>query len=194
MRIVCLLLVVTVLLGASFLLQTTVSAQTTTYITVYGQLAFSPCTSTSATPPTCQSFFYLVTNDSTPGIPNYVTLDFSQSIVPLPAQSDVGKKITVIGYYGQEPQCPVVNGCFAFFVYQWTLHFEPSTVPTAAGCFSSSNPPTTWYSVQCVTAPTIPLAGNSNTQTNLMSNPIIQIGIAVILVILSGYLYNRRKR
>lgn len=160
MRASSLVLVLTALLGVSFLLQTTVSAQTT-YITVYGQLAFSSCTSTLAIPPTCQSFFFLTTNGTTSGIPAYPKLDFTQNVSPPPSQSDVGKTIAATGHYGDDPSgCPVANGCQAFFVYTWGPYFGSSvSLPTTTGCFTSSNSPTIWVSVQCVTAPTIPLGG-----------------------------------
>jgi hypothetical protein len=193
LRISSLLLVVTVLLGASFLLQTMVSTQTT-YITVHGQLAFSPCTSTSGIPTACQGFFYLVTNGSTPGIPVYPTLDFSQSLYPAPSQSDVGKTVAVTGSYGQESSCGEANACSAFFVHTWGPYYGTMPPTPGPGCFTSSNPPTTWVSVQCVTAPTIPLVGGliaNSLQTNLS---YIWIAISIVLIILLGYLFTHRKK
>jgi hypothetical protein len=183
------LLVPMLLVAVPFFLQSTVNAQTS-YVTVYGQLSYSACTAGSP----CVNFFYLVTNSTTPGIPNYLTLDFSQSLVPPPAQSDVGKMIAVTGYYGQESNCQVVNGCPAFFVHIWGPHYGQFSLPTSTGCFSSSNPPTTWYSVQCGTAPTVPLVGNLNSQTILSSSPYVYSAIAIVLVVLLGYLFIRRRK
>ncbi len=194
MRTSYILLLVTVLGGVSLLLQTTVTAQTS-YITVYGQLAYSRCTSTI---PSCQSFFYLVTNGTTPGIPPYPTLDFSQSLVPAPAQSDVGKTISAIGYYGSGSKYPVANGYFAFFVHLWGPYFGSSTIPTKTGCFTSSNPPSTWYSAQCVTAPTIPLVGTGGMGSASPSplNPLslTELASIAIIVIVVAYIFTHRKK
>ncbi len=197
MRTSPILLLVMVLGGVSFLLQTTVTAQTS-YITVYGQLAYSQCTSTSTIPSSCQSFFYLVTNGTTPVIPPYPTLDFSQSLVPAPAQSDVGKTISAIGYYGSGSKYPVANGYFAFFVHLWGPYFGSSPIPTKTGCFTSSNPPSTWYSAQCVTAPTIPLVGTggvgsaSPSPLNLLS--LTQLASITVIVIVVAYIFTHRKK
>lgn len=196
MRTSSILLVVMVLVGVSFLLPSTVGAQTP-YITVHGQLSFSPCTSTSAIPPTCQYFFYLITNGSTPGIPTYPTLDFSQSLVPPPSQSDVGKVIAVTGYYGQEPLCLIANGCFAFFVHLWGPYFGPSTIPTTTGCFIQANSGSSWQTVQCVTAPTIPLVGPSgigNALASLLMTLGPTLAIIAIIVIVVAYIFIHRKK
>ena len=144
----------------------------TTYVTVYGQLSSNQCASTTYTNPLvgpCQNYFELITNGTTPNIPSYLVLDFSQVLSPYssPSQSDVGKTIVVTGYYGQESACPIVNGCSAFFVQTWGPYWGTSSLPTATGCWVQSNSPTgAWQQVQCVTAPTIPLIATYTTYTS----------------------------
>jgi len=197
------MILVMLLASALSLLQNTASANTS-YITVYGELAYYQCPSTTYSNPlvgSCQNYFYLLTNGTTPGIPSNATLNFSESLVPVPAQSDVGRTIEVTGYYGQESQCPIANGCFVFFVQVWELYSRPSSMPTSTGCFTSSNPPTTWYSVQCVTAPTIPLAVSSQSLTNpvpfnlgtFLSNPSNLIIIPVTIGAVYLFLRARKK-
>ena len=197
MRISSLSLVVTVLLGVSFLSQTTVSAQTT-YITVYGQLAFYSCATVTYTNPLvgpCQSFFSLTTNGTTPGIPKDLVLDFLQSVVPAPAQTDMGKTVAVTGYYGQESACVAgYNNCPAFFVHTWGPYFGSSRSLPTTGCFTSSNPPTIWVSVQCVTPPTIPLIGGLNANSLQANLSYAWIAIPIVLIILLGYLFTHRKK
>jgi RsiW-degrading membrane proteinase PrsW (M82 family) len=121
-------------------------------------------------------------------------LTFSQSQVPPPAQSDVGKQIAAIGYYGQLSQCAAVNGCPALFVQAWGPHYGHVSMPTATGCFFQANSGSSWQTVQCVTAPTIPLVGGLNMnslQANLSYNVI---AILIVLIILLGYLITRRKK
>lgn len=195
MRTSSILLVVSVLVGVLFA-QTTVNAQTV-YVTVYGQLEYYQCTTTGSPLAPCENYFYLATNGTTPGIPTYPVLDFSQSVVPEPAQTDVGKTFSVIGYYGQEPSCGAVNGCPAFFVHIWGPYYEPASLPTTAGCFSSSNPPTTWYSVQCGTAPPLPLGGSTGSPNPLgesISLSLAQLVILAIIVVIVAYLITHRKK
>jgi len=205
LRISSLLLVGTVLFGGAFLLQITVSAQTT-YITVYGQLDYYQCPTTTYTNTlvgSCQNFFFLATNDTTPGIPNYPRLDFSQSVVPAPSQSDVGKVIAVIGYYVSTAcagDVSPVEGCQVLQVHVWGPYYGPSALPTTPGCFSSSNPPTTWVSVQCVTAPTIPLGGATAQgltpayHIGLFSLTAPLIIIVVLVLAFLGYIFTHRKK
>jgi hypothetical protein len=173
----------------------TVSAQAgRTFITIYGHLAFSQCTTTSTVPSLvgpCQSFFYLITNGSTPGIPSYLTLDFSQSTALMPSQSDVGKTLTVIGYYGLISPCPVGEACPVFFVHTWQTYF-PTSIPTTTGCFVSTQGGT-WQSTQCVTAPTLPLVGTLNTNNYPVNLSSSQIVILIGLVVLVAYLFTHRK-
>ena len=180
-----------VLVAVSFSLQITVSAQTT-YITVYGQLTQFQCPGSTVSGP-CTGFS-LTTNGTTPGIPNYPMLDFSQSVVPAPTQSDVGKLIIVTGYYGQESPCTIVNSCPAFFVHIWGPHYGQFNLPTTTGCFSSSNPPTTWYSVQCATAPTMPLGNSYTTNSQVISGFSQSMGyvIVTLLVVFIVYFAYRR--
>jgi len=205
LRISSLLLVGIVLFGGVFVLQITVSAQIT-YITVYGQLNYYQCpttTYTNALVGSCQNFFFLSTNGTTPGIPNYPGLDFSQSVVPAPSQSDVGKAIVVVGYYVSTPCTSDVSPterCQVLHVHVWGPYYGPSALPTTPGCFSSLNPPTTWVSVQCVTAPTIPLGG----ATAQGLTPAYHIGpfsltppriiIVVIVLAFLGYMLTHRKK
>ncbi len=160
MRTSSVLLVVMVLLAVSFSLQLTVSAQTTD-ITVYGQLQYNSCPPATVTlylgP--CQNSFSLATNGTTPGIPNYPTLDFSQSQVSAPSQSDVSKTIVATGYYGQLSSCVGVNPCYAFFVHTWGV-----------------------------------LIGGSNANSLRTKLSYSWIAIAVVLVILLGYLFTHRKK
>ena len=166
-----------------------VSAQTN-YITIYGRLSQFQCPVGAVSGP-CTGFS-LTTNGTTPGIPTNPMLDFSQSIVPAPAQSDVGKTIMATGYYGQESQCSV-TGCSAFFVYLWGPHYGSFSLPTTTGCFTSSNPPTTWYSVQCVSAPNIPLGG-IGTLLQAGYNQVAYVVLAIILIVMLGYVIQRRKK
>jgi hypothetical protein len=115
-----------VLLAISFSHQITVNAQTG-YVTVYGQLTQFQCPVGNVSGP-CTGFS-LTTNGTTPGIPDSPMLDFSQSVVPPPAQSDVGKLIMATGYYGQESPCTIVKSCSAFFVHTWGPWFGEPTSP-----------------------------------------------------------------
>jgi hypothetical protein len=200
-RTLSILLVGIVFVGVLFLLPSMVNAQST-HVTVYGQLtSHQQCAQPSGYP--CSVAFTLTTNGTTPGIPDYVSLDFSQSIVPAATPNDAGMVIYATGYYGTESQCPIANGCPAFFVLVWGL-YVPSVLspPTATGCFTSSNPPTTWYSVQCVTAPNIPLTGASSLAAIVsselrafISNPsnLIIIALAIGLAIGLAYLFFRAR-
>ena len=196
MRILPIFLVLMVLVGFSLFLQSTVTAQIS-YVTVYGQLDYYQCTTTGSPLVPCQNYFYLATNGTTPGIPSYPMLDFSQSIFPAPAKTDAGRIIAAMGYYGQESQCPMANGCFAFFVHTWGPYYglvAQFTPPASTGCFTSSNPPTTWSSVPCVAAPTMPLRNSSLPLGTpvpfnvgvFLSNPsnLIIIALAIALVYL----------
>jgi hypothetical protein len=184
-----------VLVAVSFSLQITVSAQTT-YITVYGQLTQFQCPVGAVSGP-CTGFS-LTTNGTTPGIPNSPMLDFSQSVVPAPAQSDVGRLIMATGYYGQESPCTIVTSCPALFVHTWGPYYGPS-IPTLGTGFTSSNPPTTCVSVQCNTALTsiaesTPQVGGSSMnslQTNLSYS---WIAITIVLIILLGYVITHREK
>jgi len=193
------ILLVLALLAEAFIFQSTVNAQSP-YVTVYGQLEYYQCASGPTTIPLtpCQSYFYLSTNGTTPGLPTYPVLDFSQSVAPAPTQSDVGKMFSVIGYYGQEHSCPIANGCPVFLVHTWSLYYQPTTLPTSTGCFSSSNPPTTWYSTQCGTAPTLPLGGSTELPNSLPAPaPIplpLALPIAAIIVAFAAYLLIHRKK
>jgi len=199
MRASSLLLVVLVLLGVLFLAQTTADAQTT-YITLYGQLDYYQCTTTGSPLAPCENYFYLATNGTTPGIPTYPVLDFSQSIVPEPAQSDVGKIVSVMGYYGQESSCGAVNSCPAFFVHIWGPYYEATFPTTTIACFTSSNPTTTGYSGQCGTAPPVPLGGSTistggpNLLGELMSLSSAQLAIIAIVMVVVAYLLIHRKK
>lgn len=128
--------VVLLLFAVSFLLQNTANAQMS-YVTIYGQLIQFQCPVGDVSGP-CTGIS-LITNGTTAGIPNEPMLDFSQSVVAAPAQTDFGKIATVTGYYGQESPCspPPVNGCPAFFVHIWGPYIGPFVVPTST---ASSNP------------------------------------------------------
>jgi hypothetical protein len=204
-----------VLLAVSFSIQTTVNAQAT-YITVYGQLTQFQCPVGAISGP-CTGFG-LTTNGTTPGIPNYPMLDFSQSVVPAPAQSDVGKLIMATGYYGQESPCTIVNSCPAFFVHIWGPYYGGSSSSTTSstcffngqptsclaspgiGCWQLSN--NVWTQSQCASA----ISGHESSPTNTwtVTNPTYQVGflqltgpqIALGIVVLAalGYLFLRRRK
>ena len=95
-------------------------------------------------------------------------------------------------------RCRVANGCQDFFVHIWGPYYGPSTLPTTTGCFSSSNPPTTWVSVQCVTAPTIPLGATAHRSTPTYPiGPFLltttQIIIVVIILAFLGYMFTTER-
>lgn len=117
-------LVLMVLVAISFSLQITVNAQTS-YVTVYGQLTQFQCPVGDVSGP-CTGLS-LTTNGTTPGIPDSPMLDFSQSLDPAPAQSDVGKSIMATGYYGQESPCTIVKSCPAFFVHTWGQYSDSAS-------------------------------------------------------------------
>lgn len=196
MRTSSILLVLMFLVGFSLSLQSTVNAQPS-YVTVYGELTYYQCPVGVQGP--CQSNFYLATNGTTPGIPTYSVLDFSQSIVPAPTQSDVGKAVSATGYYAPESQCTGVAPCYAFFVHIWGPHYGASVLPTTTGCFSSSEPPTTWYSVQCLTAPTMPEVVSQPLGTPVPFNLSVFLSNSGNLIIIAaafllGYLFLRNRR
>jgi hypothetical protein len=185
------ILLVLVLVGVSFFLHSTVNAQTGNVLasyTVYGQLSFVPCEAS----PCPESNFYLITNGTTPGIPNVASLDFSQSLVSAPTLADVGEIIMVTGYYSQESQCPAGNLCFAFFVHLWGPYYGPITIPnpipTTPGCYSSSNPPTTWYTVQCgppLTGHEVPTSTSTGNELTFVEGIALSDLIIIALIALA---------
>jgi len=148
------MLVSILLVGALFALRSTVNAQTS-YITVYGQLDQFQCPVGAVSGP-CTGLS-LTTNGTTPGIPNSPMLDFSQSIVSAPAQSDIGKQIMATGYYGQESPCTIVDSCPAFFVHIWGPYLGQLIYPTSTG--------------------------NSNPQMLSSSGPIVYVVVALALAV-----------
>ena len=130
MRTSSLLLFATFFIGVLLVARTAVNAQTV-YITVYGRLVQFQCPIGAVSGP-CTGFS-LTTNGTTPGIPDNPMLDFSQSVVPAPAQRDVGQFIMVTGYYGQESPCTLVNSCPAFFVHTWEPYTRDFTVSIPTG-------------------------------------------------------------
>jgi hypothetical protein len=146
----------------SFSLQIRVNAQTN-YVTVYGQLTQFQCPVGVVSGP-CTGLS-LTTNGTTPGIPNHPMLDFSQSVVPAPVQSDVGKLITATGYYSQESPCMIVNSCPAFFVHTWVPYYGQSVLTTS-----------------------------SKSTAFLSSSPSVYLAIAIALAVLLGYLHFCRKK
>jgi len=173
----------TVLLSSLFFLQNSVYAQIS-YVTIYGQLTQFQCPVGPASGP-CTGW-EINTNGTAPGIPPSPMLDFSQSVIAGPAQSDAGKQIQATGYYGQEPSCTIADGCPAFFVHIWAPHYGQLNPPPGVGCWTSSNSGQTWVSVACVTAPNIPLgpAGAIMTQANFG-----QLGAFVIAIVLVAALF-----
>ena len=125
MRCTHLLANLVVLFGLSLILSRA-HAQVS-YVTIYGQLAQLQCPVGVVSGP-CTGLS-LTTNGTTPGIPTNPMLDFSQSVVPPPAQGDVGTLIIVVGHYGQESLC-FLKSCPAFFVHSWGP-YPPSNVSTS---------------------------------------------------------------
>jgi hypothetical protein len=81
--------------------------------------------------------------------------------------------------------------CFTGFVAP-----RLSSPPSAAGCWTSSNPPTTWYSVQCVSAPNIPLLGSGPQAAALagfFASPANWIIIIAALLLGCLFLKGRKK-
>jgi len=185
MRACCLFVVVLVLLGFSLFPHSTVKAQTN-LVTIYGQLGISQQCSTGGG---CANMFSLATNGTTPGIPDNLTLDFSQSVTAAPAQSDDGMHIAATGHYGQGLSCPVASGCYVFFVHVWSPHYPPPNPPPGTGCWTSPNYGTTWYSVQCVQAPNVPLAGLSRTPSGSTDSILV-----IIIAIAVAYLFFRTRK
>ncbi len=178
------LVLVVVFVAFSFSLQIRVNAQTT-YITVYGQLTQFQCPVGAVSGP-CTGF-NLTTNGTTPGIPNSPMLDFSQSVVPVPAQSDVSQLIMATGYYGQESGCDyqLVNSCPAFFVHTWGPYYRLTSAPTTTGYFSSSNPPTTNPPTTSTEVP--------NLLDKLTSSPWIPLALILVTVVAVAYFLTHRK-
>lgn len=151
MRISSLLLFATFFIGVLLVARTAVNAQTV-YITVYGRLVQFQCPIGAVSGP-CTGFS-LTTNGTTPGIPDNPMLDFSQSVIPAPAQRDVGQFIMVTGYYGQESPCKLVNSCPAFFVHTWEPYIGDLTVSTpteASGAQTFPSSSTAYLAIVLVT-------------------------------------------
>ena len=91
-----------------------------------------------------------------------------------------------------------ITGPSSYVVFD-VVQVGPSTLPTTTGCFSGSNPPTTWVSVQCVTAPSIPLGASAQRSTPTYSiGPVLsaatQIITVVIVLAFLGYMFTHRKK